>query len=247
MNEKSTGQEKNTNQKKPQSDSQKAMNSIIGGLVFGVALAFLAYLIYEKIGDFSLGKILAYLSGFLAFICFAVVWSCFFDWKEAQKKEQLEAEAKKEEQEFSEITPDKRALRAEKLFRMNQKELMRYYTMNLAQTKFLSILGIVMIIAGIVIVLVSCTVYISSESDKMFLIVGNISGIIVDFIGAIFIKMYTQNLEAAVKFHAKFAESNNLLLANSIANKIENADLREQTLSDISTGIAMVKQSKTDE
>ena len=144
-------------------------------------------------------------------------------------------------------TPDKRALRAEKLFRMNQKELMRYYTMNLAQTKFLSILGIVMIIAGIVIVLVSCTVYISSESDKMFLIVGNISGIIVDFIGAIFIKMYTQNLEAAVKFHAKFAESNNLLLANSIANKIENADLREQTLSDISTGIAMVKQSKTDE
>lgn len=247
MNEKNTDQEKNTKQKKPQSDSQKAMNSIIGGLVFGVSLTFLAYLIYEGIGDFSLGKILTYLSGFLAFICFAVVWSCFFDWKEAQKKEQLEAEAKKEEQEFSEITPDKRALRAEKLFRMNQKELMRYYTMNLAQTKFLSILGIVMIIAGIVIVLVSCTVYISSASDKMLLIVGNISGIIVDFIGAVFIKMYTQNLEAAVKFHARFAESNNLLLANSIANKIENADLREQTLSDISKEIVMVKQSKTDE
>lgn len=247
MNEKNTDQEKNKNQKKPQSDSQKAMNSIIGGLVFGVSLTFLAYLIYEKIGDFSLGKILTYLSGFLAFICFAVVWSCFFDWKEAQKKEQLEAEAKKEEQEFSEITPDKRALRAEKLFRMNQKELMRYYAMNLAQTKFLSILGIVMIIAGIVIVLVSCTVYISSASDKMLLVVGNISGIIVDFIGAVFIKMYTQNLEAAVKFHARFAESNNLLLANSIANKIENVDLRERTLSDISKEIVMVKQSKADE
>ena len=124
---------------------------------------------------------------------------------------------------------------------------MRYYTMNLAQTKFLSILGIVMIIAGIVIVLISCTVYISSESDKMFLVVGNISGIIVDFIGAIFIKMYTHNLEAAVKFHARFAESNNLLLANSIANKIENTELREQTLSDISKEIVMVKQSKADE
>lgn len=85
-----------------------------------------------------------------------------------------------------------------------------------------------MIIAGIVIVFISCIIYISLESDKMLLLVGNISGIVVDFIGAIFIKMYTQNLEAAVKFHARFAESNNLLLANTIANKIENVDLREQ-------------------
>lgn len=238
---------KRTEQKKPQSDSQKAMNSIISGLVLGILLAFFAYLSHGKIGDFPLGKILRYLFGFLAFMCFAVVLSCFFDWKEAQKRERLEAEAKKEEQEFSEITPDKRALRAERLFRMNQKELMRYYTMNLAQTKFLSMLGIVMIIAGIVIVLVSCIVYISLESDKLLLIVGNISGIIVDFIGAIFIKMYTQNLKASVKFHARFAESNNLLLANFIANKIENVDLREQTLSDISKEIVMAKQSKTDE
>ena len=73
MNEKNAEQEKDTNQKQPRSDSQKAMNSIIGGLVFGVSLSFLAYLIYEKIGDFPLGKILTYLSGFLAFICFAVV------------------------------------------------------------------------------------------------------------------------------------------------------------------------------
>jgi len=229
-------------QKKPPSDSQKAKNAITGGLVLSVLLALITYLTYVKSGDFPLGQILAFLIGFLAFICFAVVLSSFFDWKEALKRERLEFETKKEEQEFSEITPDKRALRAEKLFRMNQKELMRYYTMNLTQAKFLSILGIVMIIAGMVIVLISCIIYISLESDKMLLIIGNTSGIIFDFIGAIFIKMYTKNLEAAVKFHVKFAESNNLLLANSIANKIENADLREQTLSDISKEIVVAKQ-----
>ncbi len=49
--------------------------------------------------------------------------------------------------------------------------------------------------------------------------------------------MYTQNVEAAVRFHAKFAESNNLLLANSIANKIENDELRETTLSEIAKEI----------
>lgn len=238
--------EKNTNQQKPQSDSQKAKNAITGGLVLGTLLAFLAYFIYIKIGDFHLGQIFAFLFGFLAFICFAVVLSSFFDWKEAQKRERLEAEAREEEQEFSEITSDNHALRAEKLFRMNQKELMRYYTLNLTQTKFLSMLGIGMILAGIVIVLISCVTYISVESDKILLIVGNISGIVVNFIGAIFIKMYTQNLEAAVKFHAKFAESNYLLLANSIANKIANTDLREQTLSDISKKIVLAKQSETD-
>lgn len=238
--------EKNTSQKKPQNDSQKAKNAMTGGLVFGTLLAFLAYFIYVKIGDFPLGQIFAFLAGFLAFICFAVAFSSFFDWKEALKRERLEAEAREEEQEFSEITSDNYALRAEKLFRMNQKELMRYYTMNLAQTKFLSMLGIGMILAGIIIALISCVTYISVESDKILLIVGNISGIVVDFIGAIFIKMYTQNLEAAVKFHAKFAESNHLLLANSIANKIANTDLREQTLSDLSKKIVLAKQFEAD-
>lgn len=61
-------------------------------------------------------------------------------------------------------------------------------------------------------------------------------------IGAVFIKMYTKNIEASVKFHAKFAESNNLLLANSIAHKIEDDKLREETLSEISKDIILVKK-----
>ena len=102
-----------------------------------------------------------------------------------------------------------------------------------------------MIISGVAIVVISCFAYISLDSDKILLIVGNISGVIVDFIGAVFIRMYTQNLNAAVKFHAKFAESNNLLLANSIANKIENEELREMTLSDISKGIVSASHTVT--
>ena len=165
--------------------------------------------------------------------------SCFFDLKESKKLEKLEEEARREEKEFSQIDPEKRALRAEKMFRMNQKELMRYYDMNLAQTKFLSGLGIMMIIFGIVIV--GITLYMSIETDKVLLVVGSLSGIVVDFIGAVFIKMYTKNIEAAVKFHAKFAESNNLLLANSIANKIEDVKIRETTLSEISKNIILSK------
>lgn len=241
MEERPAKSDSNKSEQKVQKKSEKDRNGIIGGLVFGILLAFLAYQIYEKIFDFPIGQMPVYIIGFFAFICFMVSISSFFDLKESKKLEKLEEEARREEKEFSEIDPEKRALRAEKMFRMNQKELMRYYDMNLAQTKFLSGLGIMMIIFGLLIVGVALYMYTSFETDKILLIIGSLSGIVVDFIGAIFIKMYNKNIEAAVKFHAKFAESNNLLLANSIANKIEDGQLRENTLAEISKNIVFSK------
>lgn len=228
-------------EKKEQKKSQKDMNGVIGSVVFGLLFAIAAYQIYRYFIEFTIGKILTSIIGSFAFIFFMVGVSCFFDYKESKKLEKLEEDARREEKEFSEIAPEKRALRAEKMFRMNQKELMRYYDMNLAQTKFLSGLGILMIIFGVLIVAASLYLYSSQDSDKALLFVGSLSGIIVDFIGAIFIKMYTKNIEAAVKFHAKFAESNNLLLANSIAHKIEDDEIREATLSEISKTIILIK------
>ena len=98
-----------------------------------------------------------------------------------------------------------------------------------------------MIIAGVLVVAVTIYLYSSKELDRAILFVGGLSGVVFDFIGAIFIKMYTGNVEAAVKFHAKLAESNNLLLANSITNKIDDKKLREETLSDISKSIVLRK------
>lgn len=223
---------------KKQKESKKAMSGLQGGIVFAILSGLCAYFVY-KFYEFSIGKIVFWIILLFAVLCFLVAVSCFFDWKAAKKVEKLEADAREEEKEFSEIDPSKRALRAEKMFKMNQKELMRYYDMNLAQTKFLSGLGIMMIIFGILIVVASLIMYMYTDADKTLLLVGNISGIIVDFVGAVFIKMYTQNVEAAVRFHAKFAESNNLLLANSIANKIENEELREKTLAEIAKDIIL--------
>lgn len=239
--DKTVEEKKNTvenNNIKKQSESKKAMNGMQGATFVAILSGLFAYLVY-KFYEFAIGKIVFWIIVIFGVLCCLIVVSCFFDWKAAKKVEKLEADAREEEKEFSEIDPSKRALRAEKMFKMNQKELMRYYDMNLAQTKFLSGLGIMMIIFGILIVVASLIMYIYTEADKVLLLVGNISGIIVDFVGAVFIKMYTQNVEAAVRFHAKFAESNNLLLANSIANKIENEELREKTLSEIAKDIIM--------
>lgn len=237
MSEKSVVSEKIVDDNsKQQNGSKSASNSMFGSMFMAIVLGICAGLIY-KFHEFLIGQIIFWFVVLLAALCGMMAISFLFDWKAAKKIEKLEEMAREEEKEFSEIDPSKRALRAEKLFKMNQKELMRYYDMNLAQTKFLSGLGIMMIIFGVLIVVVSLLLYIYTDSDKTLLIVGNVSGIIVDFVGAIFIKMYTQNVEAAVRFHAKFAESNNLLLANSIANKIENDELREKTLSEIAKDI----------
>ena len=228
--------------KKVQKKSEKDRNGIMSGIILGAISLFLTYRVYKLLFEFPIGKILVYILAFITFICLAVSISCFFDYKESKKIEKLDEDAKREEKEFSQIDPEKRALRAEKMFRMNQKELMRYYDMNLAQTKFLSGLGIIMIIFGILMVLVSIYVYISLGTDNILLFIGSLSGIVVDFIGATFIKMYTKNIEASVKFHSKFAESNNLLLANSIANKIDDDKMREETLSEISKNIILSKK-----
>lgn len=190
-------EEKNNNNSelKAQNTSKKDRNGAIGSLAFGMVLAALAHLVYEKFFDFPIGQILVYLIGFLAFICFMVAISCFFDYKESKKIEKMEEDARREEKEFSEIDSAKRNLRAEKMFRMNQKELMRYYDMNLSQTKFLSGLGILMIVFGILIVIASLYMYTFLETDKILLIIGSLSGIIVDFIGAIFIKCILRTLK----------------------------------------------------
>lgn len=61
---------------------------------------FLAYQIYDKVFDFSLGQVLVYIVGFLAFICFIVSVSSFFDWKESKKLEKIEEESRREEKSF---------------------------------------------------------------------------------------------------------------------------------------------------
>lgn len=233
----------NSTEQNVQKNSQRDRNGMIGCLALCMILVFIDYKVYIKLFEFPIGQILVYIIGFIAFIFFVATICCFFDFRESKKMEKLDEDARKEEKEFSEIDPEKRALRAEKMFRMNQKELMRYYDMNLTQTKFLSGLGIMMIIFGILIVIASLYLYMSLNADTVLLSVGSLSGIVVDFIGAIFIKMYNKNIEAAVEFHAKLAESNSLLLANSIANSIEDDEVREDTLSEISKSIILAKKT----
>ena len=223
-------------EEKMESDTRKAINGTWGGGVSAVVLFSLAYFCYfEK--NLIFFSILFFIFIALALVCLAVAFSSYHDTKIAKSKN-IEIDALKEDLELEKIPNQHIIIRADKQFKINQKDLQRYYDLNLTQTRFLSKLGIFLIIFGLVIISTSILLYTNLGNDLWLLISGTISGVLVDFIGAIFIVMYTKNLEASIEFHSKLADSNKLLLANSIATKINNESLRESTLSEIAKGIA---------
>lgn len=223
-------------EKEIEEEIKKSTNGIWGGLVINILFIISAYVLFNKRNIIVL-NILFYIIIILAFICLVVVISCYHDIKVAKHKN-IELESLKEELELEQIPNQNIIVRADKQFKINQKDLQRYYDLNLSQTKFLSKLGILLILFGLTIISISILLYLRIKDDLWLLLMGTVSGVLIDFVGAIFITMYTKSLEASVKFHSKLAGSNSLLLANSIATKISDEKLRESTLSEIAKNIA---------
>lgn len=223
-------------EKEIEEEIKKATNGMWGGLVVGILFIIGAYALFNKRNIIAF-NVLFYIIMILAFICLAVAISCYYDIKIAKHKN-IELDSLKEELELEQIPNQNIIVRADKQFKINQKDLQRYYDLNLSQTKFLSKLGIFLILFGLTIISISILLYLRIKDDLWLLLIGAVSGVLIDFVGAIFITMYTKSLEASVKFHSKLAGSNILLLANSIATKINDKKLRESTLSEIAKNMA---------
>lgn len=135
-------------------------------------------------------------------------------------------------------TEDERVI-SEKQFKIHQRQLNRYYDENLSQIKILSRLGTVLIVVGVLTIAVSAFHYIEVEhEDNLVLIIGSVSGLLFNAIGAFFIAMYTQSMKVAISLHSKLVGSNDLLLANLLISKIENKDLRDKAWADASKNIS---------
>lgn len=148
-----------------------------------------------------------------------------------------------EERELNKFQNLNSVIRAEKQFRFNQKELQRYYDLNLQQTKYLYKIGILLIIIGIAISISTILISIYVKTASNIIIVSSfITGILIDFIGAIFIIIYTKTIDSTIKFQSKLAENNRFLLANLISTHIINTDLKEATLSEIAKNLSNISR-----
>jgi hypothetical protein len=182
---------------KIEADIKKAVNGIWAGIIFVIFFSGLSYACFNGKTILIL-NILFYIFIFFSIICLAVVLSSYHDMKIAELRN-VEIEGLKEELELEQIPNQNIVIRADKQFKINQKELQRYYDLNVSQTKFLPKLGIFLIIFGLFIIYASIFLYLQVSNDLWLLVSGTVSGILIDFIGAIFIVMYTKNLEASIE------------------------------------------------
>lgn len=123
-------------------------------------------------------------------------------------------------------------IRAEKLYSNEKKQIQQFYSLNVMQIKILFPIGIGIIFAGLILIIISL-LFVNKDTDNILPILGCISGIITNVIGAMFIKMYIKNLENSISFFNKLVDSSRLLYIDTITARISDEKIRDDTFSDI--------------
>jgi len=169
-----------------------------------------------------------------------------------QERMRLESRHKelRESLELLEIEEKQYEKRAEIHFQNSQKEVKRYYDTNLSHLRWVFPLGIGTIVLGVVVIIISIVVFGDATSESIVPVaLGISSGVFLDFIGAIFIKMYVETIKASTAFHNKLIHSNNNLFANVLITKISDEKLKNETLAEMaklitSSGLKQSEHSK---
>jgi|GEM_PF-4404257 len=124
--------------------------------------------------------------------------------------------------------------RSEKLFRNHQRELKRYYNINLGHYRWIFPVGIIMVILGSAVIAGTIWVFRDTIKDSIApILIGAVSGVLVDFVGAVLIHMYTETVKSSIAFHNQLMKSNHALFANMLAFKIKDSDKQDETFTEL--------------
>lgn len=216
-------------------------------VIFIVTYIFILLIFFEILGgEYSFNIKFAISCLFILFLlsCAFVVFSFFFFNNKIINISELlcSLENEKELQQSNVLTIEQKA---DKQFRYNQREIKRYYDVNLLHTKLLLGFGVLLLLIGLGIIVIIIVLYFqSNDISNLILVLGGISGLLIDFIGAVFVCVYAKTIKMGISFYAKLVGSNDLLLSNAIAAKIKNSNLRDKTLSEIAKNISLNNSSK---
>lgn len=134
-----------------------------------------------------------------------------------------------------------RERRAEKLIRINNRQLRRYHETNLSQNLWVFALGVGCILAGVGIVAAALhLVRIGEnwESNVLVAALGAIGSIMVHYVAALFLRMHAGASENLTLFHDRLVETHQLLMGNLLASRIEDNDKRWETLSKLALEVS---------
>lgn len=143
---------------------------------------------------------------------------------------------------LQEYPVDPRESRAEKTLRLNDIQLRRYYDLNLNQNSWVFALGVFCILLGTAVI--AATLYLvlrvagSTETKVITAAVGSIGAILSNFVAAIYLRMNWTTTSNLKSFHSRLVETEQLLLGNLLASRIEDDTKRWDTLSKLAVCLA---------
>ena len=134
--------------------------------------------------------------------------------------------------------------RAEKLFRLHQLELKKYYDQTLIHSRLIFLVGIFSIFAGFIFIGVAFYLIfkhpVNAFSEKVLIgVLGSIGAILSNFVAVIFVKMYSETIKSLTEFHNRLVITHYLHFGNFLVAKIKDDKLRESTLSRLAENITI--------
>ena len=142
------------------------------------------------------------------------------------------------------ISEDSIEERAEKQFKLHQLELKKYYDQTLRHSSWIFIVGLVCLFLGVAIIGITLYLVFSNSvanelSEKIILAsLGAVGAILSNFIGIIYIKMYSETIKSLTEFHNRLVSTHYLHFGNFLIGKITDKTLREKTLAEIASNMA---------
>jgi uncharacterized membrane protein len=197
--------------------------------LIGLVLIYIALVFFLAISTLTWSTFLLSLIGFLALFaatgCF--IWAIYS--KSYEKKLRARIEDLDFEIELANYpTTSDDEQKSERLFRRSEREVNKYYNLNLTENRILLYIGVLCIFVGLLIVAFTLAMVFSGGAASNFdvwtkgivAVVGAVSGIMVNYVGAIYLKMYAQSVEAFGQFHGRLVRTHELFLANMLVTRI---------------------------
>ena len=132
---------------------------------------------------------------------------------------------------------DPEEVRAEKLFRLQQIELKKYYDQTLSHSDWIFWFGILCILFGLGLTAVSLALVTRTgpglAAQVVIAALGAASGLLANFVAVIYLKMHSETIRSLTRFHNRLVTTHHLHFGNLLAAKLKDPDLREKTLSEM--------------
>lgn len=142
--------------------------------------------------------------------------------------------------ELSDINASSIEKRAERLFRSHHIELGQYYNEILKQSKTIFKWGIVCIVLGMTLIVLSVLIVgfsskinLEIKQSQIIAIISGIGGLFSNIVAGFYMNMYNKTMKSLDSFHNRFVGTHHLHFGNLLLSKIEDKETREKAYASI--------------